>query len=493
MRVLNLTLLLAGTEIARGACTPKPGSPACQLNLTSRMVSALEVLGKSPSDFRLPGSRPDPSQPAGTDLLPGIEHFVMLMMENHSFDNIWGVLDRPDVDVLPVDRCTGKPAAVNAFANGTLLHAYPLPMTCIRTPGTDAPTQNWGSTHVQMGNGTNDGFVVGNGPRADGNKTIAMGYFTPDQLPFTHSLGRIFPVGDRWFTSCPGQTWPNRMYLIGGTSLGITSTGQSFDGTVVAEHHSFYATLDAYNISWRSYTPSWGQPDAEATIRLFPLDNDTADRHGADREQFFADAAAGTLPQYSFIDVNGTFDSQENPQNVVNGEALMARVVQALGASPQWNKTLLIINYDEHGGYYDHVPPPVALAPDFVAPIPPAGFPTYDGFQRYGFRVPAVVVSPYAKKDHVVHGVHDHTSVLALLQRKWNLPALTFRDANANDMRDFIDLEALAAGRPNFPSVQALGLSPPGDSPAALACSAGNNTILPPPEAYSQPGYDFPF
>lgn len=125
-------------------------------------------------------------------------------------------------------------------------------------------------------------------------------------------------------------------------------------------------------------------------------------------------------------------------------------------------------------------------------PIPPPAFPQWDGYQRFGFRVPAVVISPYAKKDYVVHKVHDHTSVLALLQRKWNLPALTFRDANANDMLDFIDLDALAAGRPNFPSIKDLNLSAPGNTTEALACSSGTNTISPPPEAYGEPAYTFP-
>lgn len=341
MHPANWALPLALAGIAHGLC---PGGACGGLGLDTEMVTALNVLGKSPSDFRLPGSRPFPSKPAGEDQLAGIEHIVMLMMENHSFDNIWGTLDRPDVDGFPIDKCTGKPSAVAHFANGTLLHAYPLPMTCIRVNGADGPTQNWGSTHLQMNNGSNDGWVIANGNVPNGNKTISMGYFTPDQLPFTHSLGQTFPICDRWFGSAPGQTWPNRMYLIGGTSLGITSTGQNLTGTVVREHHSFFATLDAFNITWRNYVPSFGQPDAEGTPRLFPLDNVTAAAHGAERSQFFVDAAAGTLPQYSFIDPNGTFDSQENPQNVVNGEALMFDVVKALGASPLWNKTMLIIN-----------------------------------------------------------------------------------------------------------------------------------------------------
>jgi phospholipase C len=100
-------------------------------------------------------------------------------------------------------------------------------------------------------------------------------------------------------------------------------------------------------------------------------------------------------------------------------------VVEAIGASPLWQQTILIINYDEHGGYYDHVPPPVALAPDSTSRRRQPGRAAYDGFNRYGFRVPAIVVSPYAKQDYVSHMVYDHSSVLAFVERKFNLPAMT--------------------------------------------------------------------
>jgi phospholipase C len=130
----------------------------------------------------------------------------------------------------------------------------------------------------------------------------------------------------------------------------------------------------------------------------------------------------------------------------VVGEALLAQVVQAIGASPAWPSTLFVLVYDEHGGYYDHVPPSPALAPDGIAPLVNPGESSYDGFGRYGFRVPSVVVSPYARRRHVSHMLYDHTSVLAMLERKWNLPALTYRDANANDLSGFLDLGAWPRG-----------------------------------------------
>jgi phospholipase C len=145
---------------------------------------------------------------------------------------------------------------------------------------------------------------------------------------------------------------------------------------------------------------------------------------------------------------------------------------------------MLVITYDEHGGYYDHVPPPVAIAPDAVPPILKPGEVAYDGFNRYGFRVPSVVVSPYARPGSVTHTVYDHTSILAMLERKWNLPALTYRDANANDLTGFLDMDALSEGRPTFPELPTL--APAGDTARARACSASGPGTVPPPASISR-------
>jgi phospholipase C len=125
------------------------------------------------------------------------------------------------------------------------------------------------------------------------------------------------------------------------------------------------------------------------------------------------------------------------------------------------------------------VPPPAAIPPDLIPPLVQPGESRYEGFARYGFRVPSVVVSPYARPGYVSHVLYDHTSVLAMIERKWNLPALTYRDANANDLTDFLDLSALAARRPTFPRLPALAA--PGNTPAALACSAAGPGTIPPP------------
>jgi phospholipase C len=165
----------------------------------------------------------------------------------------------------------------------------------------------------------------------------------------------------------------------------------------------------------------------------------------------------------------GTSESEENPQDIQTGEEFAARVINAALTGAAWDKTLLIWTYDEHGGYYDHVRPPRAVPPDG---IPPQVTQTYgDLYSYYGLRVPTVVVSPYARKDYVSHVVHDHTSILKLVETKWNLPALTYRDANASNLLDTLDLR----GRPAF--LDPPTLADPAAPTGAIACYASDPTV----------------
>jgi phospholipase C len=228
-------------------------------------------------------------------------------------------------------------------------------------------------------------------------------------------------------------------------------------------------------VSWRDYYTDL------ATVELYPeLYLKNLGTNVLPIADFFTDAAAGTLPGLCLVEPNYETQSEENPQNIAVGEAFAAQVVNAVMTGPAWGRTLLIWTYDEHGGYYDHVPPPPALAPDGIPPDVPAGQPAYDGFRRYGFRVPCAVVSPWARPDYVSHRVFDHTSICALVEAKWNLPALTYRDANARNMLDLLDLRRPAFLRPPR-------LAPPllDTDPAALACSTTGPGTIPPPGSIS--------
>jgi phospholipase C len=192
--------------------------------------------------------------------------------------------------------------------------------------------------------------------------------------------------------------------------------------------------------------------------------------------RFYADAAAGALPGFCLVEPDSFNASEENPQNIVAGEQFVAEVVSAVMKSPNWPSTLLIWTYDEHGGYYDHVPPPPALAPDNIPPNVPVGTSAYNGFHQYGFRVPCAVVSPWARRSYVSHDVMDHSSICSLVEAKWNLPAMTYRDANAHNMLDMLDLAHPAFLTPP-------PLAPPliDTDPHALACDTTGPGTIPPP------------
>jgi len=194
-------------------------------------------------------------------------------------------------------------------------------------------------------------------------------------------------------------------------------------------------------------------------------------------DEFFSDAAKGTLPAFALIDPNFASNSEEDPQDVQAGDAQLAQIVHTLFESPSWPHVLMLWTYDEHGGYYDHVSPPAAPVPDDIPPsitVPPDEPGT---FGRYGFRVPAAVISPWARPNHVSHLVYDHTSVLAFLERKWNLPAFTYRDANANDLSDFIDLSSKPAflTPPDLPT--------PRESAVLAECRLNGPGTIPPRSA----------
>jgi phospholipase C len=245
-------------------------------------------------------------------------------------------------------------------------------------------------------------------------------------------MARTFPIADRWFASLLGQTDPNRRFLFAGTSLGQISdqlNGQlPPNGTIFDQFNRFGITWKDYYSSVPSigvWLPLLGQPAIAANL--------TSIQH------FYTDAAAGQLPQFSLVEPDYDHSSEENPQDIQFGDQFLAGVVNAVMSGPQWSKSMVIWTYDEWGGWYDHVTPPAAVPPDGVPPqLSPNQVPAR--FNQYGFRVPAGVVSPLARRDFVSHTVYDHTSVLKTVERKWNLPALTRRDANASDLFDMVDL-----------------------------------------------------
>jgi len=464
-----------------------------------------------------PGERPRPDLPAGTDLIPQIKHIVILMMENHSFDNYLGTLGRGDGLPLGTD---GAPDVVNALPNGQQVRAHHLTST-EQVP--DDPTQSWNASHISYADGTCDGFAASVWETVPGaDPAMPLGYWTEKELPFYHGLARTFPLADRWFSSCLGPTFPNRRFLISGTANGLIDD-LPYDLVDYPAAGTVFDSLSSNKISWVNYhnvrpatslvKRALGRgghiglrrlgrlmrwlPGMTAAMRgnksftadLYPLGMARCVRHLRRTQQFFADAAAGRLPAVSIVDPDFDLYSEENPQDISHGESFAAAVINAVMHGPAWESTLLLWIYDEHGGYYDHVPPPKAVTPDDVPAHNPvlslpswvraiirpyvkkvaktdAGPATYD---QYGFRVPAVIVSPYARPDFVLSEVFDHTSVLKLIEEKWNLPALTRRDAAATSPLAALDLDSPPAflTPPDLPAAKAGPFRPPQPAPRA--------------------------
>jgi phospholipase C len=414
---------------------------------------------------------------------------VLLMMENHSFDNYLGALGRGDG--LP------EPLPTNNDSHGREVRPHRLAQT---SQPEGVPSQSWEASHVQYGDGANDGFVQAVEKQSPGaDATAAMGYWTDEDLPFYASLARTFPLADRWFASCLGPTFPNRRFLMAATANGL------IDDEIASvidypRTRTIFDLLNRHGISWANYHHVTqnrlysrriggggglhlnrrgrlmarhlfprlagrvrGEIQCTANLYAMGLFRTMAHLRGIDR--FFSDAEAGTLPAVSIVDPDFQLCSEENPQDIQTGEGFAAAVINAVMRGKGWPSTLLIWFYDEHGGYYDHVPPPPAVEPDDVLPhgLTERGsalgwLATHSGFSRWrqraapeetaphgrydrlGFRVPAVVVSPYAKPGFVSSTTYDHTSALKLIEQKWNLPPLTRRDAAATAPWDMIDL-----------------------------------------------------
>jgi phospholipase C len=271
-------------------------------------------------------------------------------------------------------------------------------------------------------------------------------------------------------------TFPNRRYLMAATSIGQVNDTLPNQADY-PPNGTIFDRLDAAGVTWRDYFTTL------PTTLLFPplyLKN-----HGTKIipvAQFFTDAAAGNLPGFCLVEPDFGVQSEENPQNIATGEAFAASVVNAVIAGPNWAKTLLIWVYDEHGGYFDHVPPPRAIRPDNIPPAVPAGQSAYNGFAQYGFRVPCAFVSPWARRHYVSHQTFDHASICALVEAKWNLPAMTFRDANAGNMLDMLHLH-----HPEFLEPPALAKPLVDTDPHALACNTKGPGTIPPPWSVRPP------
>jgi phospholipase C len=288
-----------------------------------------------------------------------------------------------------------------------------------------------------------------------------MGMFPPAALPVLSGLAAGFAVCDHWYSSVPTETFPNRAF-----ACAATSQGHMNDGTASFTVPSIFGLMTAHSLSWKIY----GYNEEPLTRKNFPDTLSAPDSRFGRFADFQSDAGAGTLPQYSFLEPRwgSTGNSQHPNYDVSLGEKLIQDVYNAVRNGPGWNQTLLFITYDEHGGLYDHVPPPSGATPPDSTP----GEFGFD-FTRFGVRVPAVLVSPLIPAGTVFRVPAgstplDHTSVLKTIQTRWGLPALTARDAAAPDIGDVL---SLAAPRTDDPLAGVAAPTSTGANPAAAEVS----------------------
>ena len=376
-----------------------------------------------------------------------IEHVVVLMMENRSFDSMLGQLypENPGFDGL-------KGNETNPLHDGDDIKAWnsgKLDPKSMSIPDPD-PGELWNDINMQLFGldgkpgvepPTMNGFVNNyvrqtTEPSGSYLPESIMHYYTPEQLPVISMLAKEFAVCDSWFASAPCQTWPNRFFLHCATAEGYENNSPAHFPYLMETVFNRFSSPDSWKIYYHDF------PQTLTLTRLWPHIN----RFGFFQKEFAVDAAAGKLPAYTFIEPRYFPDAklpndQHPPHHVGMGEALIANVYNTLRTAPTWEKTLLVIIYDEHGGIYDHVSPPNAVPPDNAHSQP-------FGFDRYGVRVPAVLISPYIKAGTILKIPEgssypfDHTSVIATLRKWFALGApISHRDAVAPDLESVLNLD----------------------------------------------------
>ena len=418
-------LLATGATIA-GAVTIGPA-------LRASAASSLRIS---------PSSLPDPAA-------SGIDHIVVVCMENRSFDHFLGWLP----------GANGQQAGLSfRDRNGV-----PHPTFHLRTfqgCGHPDPDHSYQGARTEYNNGACDGWLLV-------NDDFSIGYYQQSDLPFTGRAAPAWTVCDNYFAATLGPTVPNRFYLHSAQTdrtddgLGLTSMPTIWDSLARAGvPHAYYYNdlpfLALWGIKYAGISRTWAT--------------------------FLGDAASGALPAVSYVEPSLFFEaidglsSDDHPHgDVRNGDAFLNSVYRAVTRSPVWSRTVLVITFDEWGGFYDHVAP--AAAPDTN--------PSVTGLR--GFRVPALVISPRAHRGGLAGGLYDHTSILKLIEWRFGLPALTPRDAAANNLAealDFTNPPILAAPQWTVPKVTALpcflqGTQPLGNAVTAAA-GARSSTGTPP-------------
>jgi len=343
----------------------------------------------------------------------GLEHVVVVTMENRSFDHLLGWLPGAD----------GKQAGLTYRDRFGVRHATHRLAPDFQGCGFSDPAHTYDELRISYDGGRCDGFL-----RAGRNDVYCIGYYTRRDLPFLGAAAPAWTACDRYFAPMMGPTVPNRMYLHAARTDRIADLPLPTVLPTIWDLLADNGVRARYYRSTFSYLSLWGP-------KYLPITRELTD--------FLGDCRTGDLPAVSYVDpifslsFLGVGNSDHPHIDIRTGESFMSRIYNAVTTSPAWPRTLLVFTFDESGGFFDHVAP--ALAPD--------GNPLHS---LRGFRVPAILISPYARRGHVDHGVYDHTSILKLIEWRFGLPFLSSRDAAAKNLADALDFSRRDVRAPRF-------------------------------------------
>lgn len=438
--------------------------------------------------------------------LQSVNHIVFMAQENRGFDHYlgamreyWATNNLPDqsFDGLPqfnppagiaplqapaptnpgCDPAFPPPSDCTTDGNSPAVESFPMVSMCVENP-----SPSWNEDHVDWNlsdplsaTATSNGFVwtaahdarANQPPFTDVNGVRAMAYYDATDLPYYYFLASNFATSDRWFSPTMSRTQPNRMYMLAATSAGHVYP--LTQGTL--NNPTIFDSLQNAGISWKVYVTDLVHatpPVNDSTLTYFA----TAGKYPQNMvpvSQYFSDLQNGTLPSVAFIDPGFDSGLDEHPGlddgepggSVQLGAQYVSTLIDALMQSSSWQDSAFILTYDEFGGFYDHVPPQPAVSPDGIKPsdLQPGDIctkglgPTCD-FVYTGYRVPLMVISPFAKKNYVSHTAADYTAWLKLVETRFNLPSLTKRDAAQIDMTEFFDFVNVPWRVPPTPPIQ---------------------------------------
>ena len=391
--------------------------------MSMKRRDALKALGRLSAVAGMARFLPSCSSGGGGDQV-GITNYVYMMMENRSYDHFFG--SRSMLEGKPGNGLTMGMA--NKDLNGNMVPSFVADRLALCDLD---PPHGWDAAHASWNMGACDNFLIQHQMSHDNDVTAQqpMQYLTREFAPVSYALADAYASTDSWFCSVMGPTWPNRFYWHTGSSGGIMAD-ELPNGPLT--YPSIYNRLNDKGVPWKYY---FGSLPVVPAISDFDVSNNSFFF-----SQFLDDAQAGTLPPVSYIDPAFNMNDDHPPVHPINGQELIWTVYTALAKSPQWKNCMLVITYDENGGFFDHVSPP-QTADDRAT----------EGFNQMGFRVPTLVAGPYVKTNFVSSVVRDHTSALRELEVAFDLQPLNQRTMAANDLSEFIDADRLKAGKWNPP------------------------------------------